>query len=666
MKSRLEHVAVTNEWASGLKKVYRHSIQLSIVGHVAYVVAQDQPTDQSCLIVDLESRCGKQKNRSVQKKSRLETKTILFIKPSYHAKRENSRLVFGIAEHHYSSTSSIKLLFESRAENLGKRAVANVLPGTRSQRGLGLCAVTANGETHLVASPATISSQLDMLGSQRDNQILVDYSKFISLLLGTGLANIIRSNGIDLAREKESTLLHQVKRRIAVLGYSSIEDCLDLVPRDLNEADTLIGILIVSFTAFIRALDVYSDITEKLGYLIMRLIPGQIMCVWTRSCASVEQVYSLGIAISQAMEHLGNHSKHLTVFSLNVINDALNVARHGKYQLAEKVYILNLLVDRSIYKNNSKPQDAKGFGNFIVITREYLGEDPKNMVIEIICCSSRFVSIKTTSQEHIIELSTLLKKPAGQVILSGSVSLMRDQEYKVVEEIQLIYEKTYEQNDQVSELVAHIVGNYSNTCWSVVSPIFSREFVYEQHVRHLEGLMRSPYHCALVLDENLNLIETIEELSPNCQMPNGRMDTSSIAYLSAGLQDRDRALIHQIHAETLQVDKWNMTDKYFDHDEGICFENYQYQIIIQNEMGSTRDIRQLERELYEDQDAPHVSMAYLDLKSDELGGGNDDLHGAAEEPQTQREKLKALMNELQKEIKKLRALNQCFNVRGEE
>jgi two-component system CheB/CheR fusion protein len=346
--------------AEGLKDSQKLSTEQSTIGNVSYVLARHQAIDQGSFIVEPVGRHAKLNIKVVQKKSPSEQSIIRIIATNYNARINGSWLILVDHYYYYSSTLSINLLFEILAQLWVKRAVAVVLFGIGSLGDRGLRAATANGgivlwqsperaqfyamqraviansETHLVADPATLGNHLNRLSCQRGNEGLIDHGKSISLLLSTGLANVRRSHGIDLARYKGSTLLRQLKRQMSALGYLSIDDCLDLLPRYPNEEKASIGSLLVSVTGIARAPDVYSAITETLGCLIEWLIPGQTMCVWTSSCAMVEQTNAQRITIGQVMDHPGDLSQHLTVFCIDLIDQGLAVARTSETLRADK------------------------------------------------------------------------------------------------------------------------------------------------------------------------------------------------------------------------------------------------------------------------------------------------------------------------------------------
>jgi two-component system CheB/CheR fusion protein len=360
VKSQLEHIVVMHKLAEGQKDSQKLSTEQSTIGNGAYALAIHQAIDQGIFMVDLVGRYAKLNVKVVQKENSSKQDIVLMIPTNYSAEIGGTWLIHTDHNYYYSPTPSINLLFEFLAQLWGKRAVAVVLSGTGSLGDRGLRAATANGgivlwqsperaqfyamqraviansETHLVADPATLGNHLNRLSCQRGNEGLIDHGKSISLLLSTGLANVRRSHGIDLARYKGSTLLRQLKRQMSALGYLSIDDCLDLLPRYPNEEKASIGSLLVSVTGIARAPDVYSAITETLGCLMEWLIPGQTMCVWTSSCAMVEQTNSQRITIGQVMDHPGDLSQHLTVFCIDLIDQGLAVARTSETQRADK------------------------------------------------------------------------------------------------------------------------------------------------------------------------------------------------------------------------------------------------------------------------------------------------------------------------------------------
>jgi len=408
MKDKQDHVIVIGVTAGGPRALQQLFTQLSSVGNIAYVLVIHQAIDQGRLLVDLVGHYAKLNIKAAQKKSPLVPGTMLVIPPSNIAKVDGFRFLLTDNKHCYSSTPSIEILFESLAQHWGERAVAIVIFGTGSHSTRGFRANTvyggillgqsperaqfnatpkaliAQGERDLVAGQATICNYLNRLSCKRGNKCLVDYSIFLSLLLRTRLANARRSYRIDLERDKESTLLCQIERWMSALGYPSIEEYLNVLPRDLNKANGLAGSLLGSVTGIILDPDIYSAITEKLGCLIARLIPGQTMRDWTRSCDTVEQVHALRIIISNVMDHSGDQSHYLTIFCIDLLDESLNAAIKTDYQVAERGFISNSMLEHLMSKNGSKIQIDKEVSRYIVIARMSPGEE-LHIPIEGIC-----------------------------------------------------------------------------------------------------------------------------------------------------------------------------------------------------------------------------------------------------------------------------------------
>ena len=398
MKSRIEHVVIMHVLAGGIKDLHKLSSVQSTNGNVSYVPARHQAIDQGSFIVELVGRYAKLNIKVVQKISPSKQGIIRIIATNYNAKINGYWLILVDHNYCYSSTLSIDLLFKFFAQHWGKRDVAVVLSGTRSHSDRGLRAVTANdgivleqsperaqfytmhraviakGERQLVADPAKHGNHLNRLSCQSGNEGLVDHNKSISLLLSTVFTNFRRSYGIDLARYNGSTLLRQLKRQMSALGYPSIDDYLDLLSKDPNEAKASIGSLLVSVSGFIRAPDDYSAIIEKLGCLTGRLTPGQTICVWTTSCGMGKHTNALRITISQVMGHHGDLSQHLNVFCIDLIDKGLAVARNSEYQRAGKGPIANSLLDLLNLGKESKMEIAKEISKHIVLARKCLGD----------------------------------------------------------------------------------------------------------------------------------------------------------------------------------------------------------------------------------------------------------------------------------------------------
>jgi len=713
MVKQLDYVVVIGSSAGGLKALRELASRLRPVGNVAYVVAQHQAPDHSSLLVDLLGRSTKLPVIAAPQKSRLESGRMLVIPPNYDAKFDGSWLLLTEPEPHYSPSPSIDLIFDSLAEHWGDRAVAVVLSGTGSDGARGLCAVSAYGGlalvqlpesaqfdampraaialggSDMVADPATLGNHLSSLISQHGDVSAADLSESQTLLLSSVLTKLKQSFGINLTRYKDSTVRRQINRRMSALDCPSMEDYLNLLATDLNEANSLMANLLVSVTSFFRDPDAFSALAEELKPLISRGLPGEALRVWAPGCATGEEAYSIGMIISQVMGHPADLSKYLQIFATDLDEQSLIVARRGEYPFADTGSIPKPLLDRFIIQSDSKGRISKALRKCIVFSRHNLGEDPPFPRIDLVSCRNTLIYFNDKPKEQILGLFAFSLNPGGLLFLGGSESIGRGDVYKVIDAANRIYERTRELYSSSIVNQGQLVQGLSTTRRPVKSPLVARVIVPDQHVKMLEALLRSLCHCALVLNENQELVEVIGDISPYCRMPEGRMTISACAFLRVELQAQASALVQQVNANhnaassrsiriedsddlirlnavPLQLGDKKLTVLYFNQEHGICNELIPELVGGQQDDAFVREIQRLERELIASQDTLRLSMSDLEMANDELEAATEELQTSSEELQSVNEELQASMEELQATNEELNALNQHLCVRSKE
>lgn len=713
MATQLDYVVVIGASAGGLEALQELSSYLRPGSNGAFIVAQHLAPDHSSLLVDILGRSTQLIVKAAQKNSRLEPDQILVIPPNKDAKIEGSSLVLTDPEPRYGPSPSIDLLFNSLSRHWRERAVAVVLSGTGSDGAIGLRSVAAFGglalvqspesarfdampraaialgRCDMVADPATIGARLSSWITHQGELNQVDRSESETLLLNSILSRLKESAKIDIARYKDSTLRRQIYRRMSNLDCNSLGDYLQLLDSDINEVNFLIERLLVSVTGFFRDPDSFAALAEELKPLISRRIPSETLRVWAPGCATGEEAYSIGMTISQVMGHPADLSQHLKIFATDLDEQSLTLARRGEYSLTDTRSIPKSLLDHFVDQSSSIARIAKELRRCIVFSRHNLGEDPPFPRIDLISCRNTLIYFNALSQGKILDLFAFSLNPGGLLFLGGSESVGRDHGFKVVNGAHRIYERTLDHNSRSVITQATPVQRSTTSRRMHKAPLAINEIMPEQHVMLLEALLRSLCPCALVLDENQDLVEVIGDVSPYCRMPEGRMSISAGAYLRIELQSEAKALILRVRADCsaatsrsihikgredaihlaavpLQVGDKRLTILSF------ISEGHKHTGLELDHTGEKRDaafareIQRLERELLSSEDTLRRSMADLEEANEQLEASTEELQTSSEELQALNEELEASIEELQATNEELTTLNQELRVRRDE
>jgi two-component system, chemotaxis family, CheB/CheR fusion protein len=713
----LDHVVAIGASAGGLEALQELVAQLLPGGNVAYLVAQHLAPDHPSQLAELLARSTRLPVVVASTGRALAPGQIVVVPPNSDATVEASRLQLQKPGPRFGPSPSLDLLFDSLAGHWGPRAVAVVLSGTGSDGARGLRAVGAAGGLTLVQAPesarfdgmpraaialggadlvadaATLGSRLSAWFSQQGSWLSGDAAATEPLLLTSVAAQLKQGTGIDFSQYKESTLRRQLQRRMAICGVSSLEDYLPLLAANAGEAQALVQNLLVTVTSFFRDPDAFSALAAHLKPLIARCPAGEKLRIWIPGCATGEEAYSIGMTVSEAMGHPADLHQRLKIFATDLDEQSLAIGRRGIYPITAAPLIPEALRRRFTSTTDHELEISKDLRSCIIFARHNVGEDPPFPNIDLISCRNTLIYFTAPLQERVLDLFSFSLLPGSLLFLGSSESLGRASGFTVLNPVHRIYERSSEGRSRSRITLAMPMQRVLPAKRAPSGNAVVHDMVPQQHVTVLEALVRTLGHPCLVLDENHDLVEVIGDVSPYCQIPEGRMTASAAAFLRTELQAEARALFLLVRADgtaassrslqlqgmasalrlqaaPLPLGERTLTVLSFLEESGEG-------VAPRSALGSSerdgdrdaafaREIERLERELLSSQDTLRRSMADLEQANEELEASSEELQASSEELQSSNEELEASNEELQATNEELGTLNQQLRTRSDE
>jgi two-component system CheB/CheR fusion protein len=132
-------------------------------------------------------------------------------------------------------------------------------------------------------------------------------------LLRRLLAHLRVRTGHDFSKYKRSTVLRRIARRMQVVRTDSLHGYYELLRDSAEEAQALLGDLLISVTTFFRDGEPF-ELLKKLA--LSKLFEGRDMAdtvrVWVAGCATGEEAYSVAmLLLEEASKHVcGRRSRY--------------------------------------------------------------------------------------------------------------------------------------------------------------------------------------------------------------------------------------------------------------------------------------------------------------------------------------------------------------------
>jgi len=710
MTSPLTRVVAIGASAGGLKALQELLGQVKPPMEGAFVVAQHLAPDHASQIVPLLTRATQLPVESAFDGQALESGRIVVVPPNCDATIEAGRIKLTPPAPRFGPSPSIDLLFESLASDCAERGVAIILSGTGSDGACGMRAVGASGgltlvqspesalfdampsaaialgSPDLIATPQAIGARLTEWFSRSGNwsQVAADCQP---LLLTNAAHQLKESTGIDFSQYKESTLLRQIQRRMAVAGVKTMEAYLQLLTSDGSESRALMQNLLITVTSFFRNPDSFQELKHHLTTNSASLFSSEPFRVWVPGCATGEEAYSIAMIISEAMGHPQHLSDVLKIFATDLDEQSLTIARKATYPISAAKSIPLELKEKFTHDKGSQFEMTKDLRSCIIFARHNICEDPPFPDIDFISCRNLLIYFTATLQERVIDLLSFSLHPGGLLFLGGAESLGQMTGFRVLNPLYRLYERTQQVRSRYR--LASMLGQRKIPQERLPSIISNQsESLPTQHIQLLDALIRVFAKPCLVLDENHLLVEVIGDVSPFCQMPQGRLTSTAISFLRDDLKAEARALFLlarasrtpvrsgrinlpdlpfplRLEAALILVGQQNLTILSFlqetkDESPTPVFENAEHNTIF------ALEIERLEQELLTSQDTLRRSLLHLEQVNEELEASSEELQASSEELQSSNEELEASNEELQATNDELGTLNQQLRIRGDE
>jgi two-component system CheB/CheR fusion protein len=338
--------------------------------------------------------------------------------------------------------------FHSLAANQGDRAVGIVLSGTGADGTLGLVAIKACGGMTLAQAPQ--SAQYDSMPRSAIARGVVDHILPITQMPETLLAYaqhgtnhallteagalqveateelraiciILRqATGHDFSHYKPATLLRRIARRTQVLRIDKLGDYTERLRQDRGEVDQLFQDLLISVTHFFRDQAAFDALA---GMVIPNLFREKgvnaPVRVWVPGCASGEEPYTIAILLCEHMARSAT-SLPIQVFATDIDEQALDIARHGRYDAGIVKHVSAERLARFFVQDGDFYQISKAIRELCLFSAHNLISDPPFARMDLIACRNLLIYFDADLQHKLVPLLHYALAPQGFLFLGSS------------------------------------------------------------------------------------------------------------------------------------------------------------------------------------------------------------------------------------------------------
>jgi len=339
--------------------------------------------------------------------------------------------------------SPIDSFFRSVAERLGD-GFAIILSGAGSDGAIGVRAVKEAGGIILVQDPneaeyasmprsAIATGVADFVLPARDlAQRLVDLIRikesvaipdirnFDEEVLRRIISHLRVRTGHDFSKYKRSTVLRRIARRMQVTRADDLNEYYDVMRDNAEEAQALLGDLLISVTTFFRDSEAFERIAKDvIPALFADKEVDETIRVWVSGCATGEEAYSFAILL---LEEAAKHPLRppIQVFGSDLDSRALAAAREGRFPVAIEADVNEDRLRRYFAREGDHYRVRQEVRDMVLFAVHDLLKDPPFSHVDLISCRNVLIYLDRELQEQLCSTFHYALNPGGYLFLGSS------------------------------------------------------------------------------------------------------------------------------------------------------------------------------------------------------------------------------------------------------
>jgi two-component system CheB/CheR fusion protein len=701
--------------AGGLEALGRVFDLLPAHTGATFVVIQHLSADHPTMMDTLLSRRTSMGVRIAEQGSPLVPNEVLLIPPGRHMRLRGDHIeLFERPQHGVGLPIDDFLI--SAAPVMGERLVVLILSGTGSDGSRGVVQVSEWGGVVLAQSPD--SSEFDGMPRAAVATGVVDHCLPLEQL-GPRLADILRRSwpgqvaealpggdavldqaedvvqtlvsiaavvrqyaGLDLDHYKPDMLLRRIRRRMQLLGDTSLLSYADRLVGNEAEAHQLRREVLIPVTRFFRDPETHLHLSEEVLPALIEAHPTEDpLRVWVCACATGEEAYSLAILLSEACAKVKRWPL-IKVYATDVEQRFLDIASAGIYPESIQGEVSAERLQRHFIYKDHQYQVRPELRAMVVFARHNVLVDPPFTRLSLLSCRNLLIYLRPATQELVLRRLQFALKPEGLLILGRSESLLNVERDFIVSDSQA---RVFKLAVGARRRLPPVPALSSDAPARTPPGLRGDTAVNAQALQLLQHLSRRYAPAAVLIDEDRQVLHTSGDMATWLSWREGAptLDLASllplelssvVTHLLSQLAD-DKTVrtpplalgerLVQVAATRLPPDLQQRRAVVVAFEPVVAEPlSAQPAELVQLAAPDHEMVGHLERELAATRARLHTTIEELQLTNEELQAANEELQASNEELQSTNEELQSVNEELysvnseyQAKVQQMGALN---------
>lgn len=683
--------------AGGLEAISKLIKPLDPETPLAYVVLQHVSPSHKSMLVDILSRVTRLRVQLFED-NQVPEAGVIYVVPA----NTNALIKEGVFYTHAAKASvgpkpSINDFFIALASDAHEQAVGIVLSGTGSDGTAGLRAILASGGVTMVQNPA--SAKYNGMPQSALDAGVIDYVLDVEAMAPrlAELAQLERASRgdsqaavperlltllkehrqLDFSGYKKGTLNRRIRRRLIATNVADMQQYVALVEANPTELEQLGRDILVSVTSFVRDRQAFAALDGAINRFIQEAGREPIR-VWVAGCATGEEAYSIALMIVEAKQRHGAADRLVQIFATDIDEEALEIARRGRYIEAALEALPPEWVDRYFTKTEHAYEVDKALRDMVIFAKHNLVDDPPFLRVNLISCRNVLIYFDNDLQARVLQRFHFGLKSNGLLFLGRSESIAQTEGlFTPLDRRERLFRKQGESRE-VDVRPAQMANE---------RPALRR---YEREMQQLvEALVGRMEATVALCNSQGSVLHTAGEVAKFLHFPAGRTQVGIGEVINPAFRGELIAMLHQFNknrepqlGRRRRIDNrwWRLgVQALSSHDD----DPHLLVVItptLSGEVASSSDVSldrlmepvpidensSLEDELVATREHLQALIEELATANEQMQSLNEEAQASNEELQASNEEMEAANEELQASNEELISLNEELNVKTSE
>jgi len=588
--------------------------------------------------------------------------------------------------------SPIDIFLQSLAEGRGPDGIGVILSGTGSDGSRGIESLKDAGGFVLVQDPvsakfdgmpvsailtrivdhcaepkelASITADLVLRRMPRVEKLADEPGRVDDQALAV-VETLRHVTSVDYRYCRESMLMRRVRRRMALLGSTTVTDYIDHLNMDSEEVRRLGEDLLIGVTSFFRDPLAFEALKRHLSRHIASRTLTDPFRVWVPACSTGQEAYTIAMLLTEAMEATGRQLQ-VKIFATDLDQNSLAIASAATYSATAMQDMSSARLAQYFIPSDGAFKVRQSLRDMVIFARQDIVADPPFTKIDLVSCRNFLIYAKTPAQEHVLSKLHFALRVGGTLFLGSGESLGKlESEFETRNLSAKVFQKTREANLHLSRAR---FGPASRSSLLRVSEAKRAGGETAGVLRSVaEALAAVDNRTVALLDGDGTLLDVIDDPLKVFRVSKGNPTTDTMRLVGEHVATAIATGLHRLRAgetevryavivdESDEAERLDVRLRTASAGEGsaplvlfvVDAANDQTASVepAESDETSARQITQLKSELLQTRESLQASIEELQTSNEEQQSTNEELVAANEEMQSTNEELLSVNEEL--------------------